>query len=50
MAPHKGHLFYIDSDGEKSSCVKLEGLGLWYFVCSFIEWTSNKIFQIIALG
>ena len=34
--------FYIDSyrqNFKKSSCLKLEGSGFWYLVCSFILWT-----------
>ena len=34
----------------KSSCLKLEGSGLWYLVCNFILWTSTKFVQTIALG
>ena len=30
--------------------MKLEGLGLWHLVFSFIEWTFNKIGHIIALS
>ena len=40
MVLSQGYMFYIDWYREKLkkySCVKLEGTGLWYFVCHFIK-------------
>ena len=41
---------FLTENLKKSSCLKRGSPGLWYLVCSFIQWTSTKVVQIIALG
>ena len=53
MAPHRGHLFYIDPYRENFKNLhvwkqKAQAFDIWYI--AFTYWTSTKIIQDIALG
>ena len=47
---HRLKIDFKDDNFKKSSCLKPQGLELWYLICSITLWTFTKLVQIMPLG